>query len=120
MPPSKAGGAARTPLTHQRLLEAAVALADRIGIGALTIRKLAVELDVKPMTIYHHIPNKEAIIDGMVELVFAEIEAPARRALEGCDCAPSEVGPCRACPSPLGHPAAGLPHQPGARDTGAP
>ena len=41
-----------------------------------TIRKLATELDVKPMTIYHHVPNKEAIIDGMVDLVFAEIDLP--------------------------------------------
>lgn len=41
-----------------------------------TIRKLALELDTKPMTIYHHVPNKEAIIDGMVDLVFAEISLP--------------------------------------------
>ncbi len=41
-----------------------------------TIRKLATAIDVKPMTIYHHLPNKEAIIDGMVDLIFAEIDLP--------------------------------------------
>ncbi len=66
----------RPTLTRDRVIAAAVALADAIGVDALTIRKLAVELDVKPMTIYHHIPNKEAIIDGMVDLVFGEIDLP--------------------------------------------
>ena len=58
------------------MLTAAVDLADEIGIEALTIRKLADRLGVGAMTIYHHVPSKEAIIDGMVELVFAEIEKP--------------------------------------------
>ncbi len=51
-------------------------IADRSGIEAFTIRRLADELGVKPMTIYHHVPNKEAIIDGMVDRVFAEIDLP--------------------------------------------
>jgi AcrR family transcriptional regulator len=63
-------------LTRARIIEAAVALADDTGVEALTIRRLASELGVKPMTIYHHIPNKEAIIDGMVDLVFSEIDLP--------------------------------------------
>jgi AcrR family transcriptional regulator len=63
-------------LTPERVVASAVMLADGIGVDALTIRKLAVELDVKPMTIYHHVPNKEAIIDGMVDLVFSEIDLP--------------------------------------------
>jgi AcrR family transcriptional regulator len=63
-------------LTAQRVLEGALALADEIGIDDLTIRRLADSLDVKPMTIYHHVANKEAIIDGMVDLVFAEIDDP--------------------------------------------
>lgn len=66
----------RTPLTAERVIDGAVALADRIGVDALTIRKLAESLDVKPMTIYHHVPNKEAIIDGMVDVVFTEIATP--------------------------------------------
>lgn len=66
----------RTPLTAERVIDGAVALADGIGIDAFTIRKLADHLDVKPMTIYHHVPNKEAIIDGMVDRVFEEIDLP--------------------------------------------
>ena len=67
---------ARPPLTAHRVLTAAVALADTIGIEALTIRKLATDLGVKPMAIYHHIANKEAIVDGMVDIVFSEIDPP--------------------------------------------
>jgi AcrR family transcriptional regulator len=66
----------RPRLTAERVLAGAVALADEIGIDQLTIRRLADALEVKPMSIYHHVPNKEAIIDGMVDLVFAEIENP--------------------------------------------
>ena len=63
-------------LNAERVIEGAVRLADRIGADALTIRKIAEEIDVKPMTIYHYVPNKEAIIDGMVDQVFAEIDLP--------------------------------------------
>lgn len=66
----------RPRLTTERVLVGALAIADEIGIDELTIRRLADALDVKPMTIYHHVANKEAIIDGMVDLVFAEIELP--------------------------------------------
>ena len=63
-------------LTAERVLDGAMALADEIGVDALTIRKLADALDTKPMTIYHHVPSKDAILDGMVDRVFAEIERP--------------------------------------------
>ena len=63
-------------LTRERVLEGAVALADRVGMEGFTIRKLAEQLDTKPMSIYHHVPNKEAIIDGMVDAVFAEMTRP--------------------------------------------
>jgi len=66
----------RPPLSAERVLDAAVRLADRTGIEAFTIRRLADELGVKPMTIYHHVPSKDAIIDGMVDRVFAEIHLP--------------------------------------------
>jgi AcrR family transcriptional regulator len=66
----------RATLTRSRVLEGAVALADRIGIETLTIRRLADELDTRPMTLYHHVANKDAILDGMVDLVFAEIGLP--------------------------------------------
>lgn len=64
-------------LTRERVLEAAVELADEIGIEALTIRKLADTLGVGAMTIYHHVPSKEEIVDGMVEIVFSQIEDPS-------------------------------------------
>ena len=77
MPPSATtDDSPRTPLSSARVLAGAVALADEIGVDALTIRKLATALDVKPMTIYHHVANKEAILDGMVDLVFDEIQRP--------------------------------------------
>ena len=66
----------RAPLNAERVIDGAVALADEIGMEAFTIRKLADAIDVKPMTIYHHVPNKEAIIDGMVDRVWSEIDLP--------------------------------------------
>lgn len=66
----------RPRLSRERVLTSAVELADQIGMEAFTIRRLADKLGVGPMTIYHHVPSKEEIIDGMVELVFAEIELP--------------------------------------------
>ena len=58
------------------MLTGALDLADQIGIADLTIRRLAAALDTKPMTIYHHVPSKDEILDGVVDLVFAEIELP--------------------------------------------
>ncbi len=66
----------RAPLTRERVLLAAVRLADADGIGALTMRSLADALGVKPMAIYHHVANKDGILDGIVDVVFAEIEQP--------------------------------------------
>ncbi|MCP4221787.1 MAG: TetR family transcriptional regulator, partial [Actinomycetia bacterium] len=74
--PTHTPSPSRARLTRDRVLAGAVALADKIGMEGFTIRKLAHELDVKPMTIYHHVPNKEAIIDGMVDRVFGEIDLP--------------------------------------------
>lgn len=53
-----------------------MALADVGGLESLTMRSLASKLRVEAMSLYHHVPNKEAILDGMVDLVFAEIETP--------------------------------------------
>ena len=64
----------RAPLTRDRVLVTAVDLADTAGIDALTIRRLAERLGVEPMSLYYHVPNKEAILDGIVDLVFQEIE----------------------------------------------
>ena len=66
----------RKPVTRQRALEVAMTLADRHGLDELTMRRLAEELGVEAMSLYHHVPNKDAILDGMVDLVFGEIELP--------------------------------------------
>ncbi|MDI3331052.1 MAG: TetR/AcrR family transcriptional regulator [Micrococcus sp.] len=59
------------------MLRSAVELADAQGLAALTIRSLARALGVKPMSIYHHVANKEAILDGIVDAVFGEIHVPS-------------------------------------------
>ena len=66
----------RPRLTRERVLRAAVELAHRDGIESLTMRRLAEELDAGAMSLYHHVPNKEQLLDGMIDLVFAEIELP--------------------------------------------
>ncbi|NYJ02927.1 AcrR family transcriptional regulator [Nocardioides thalensis] len=67
----------RPPLTRDAVFRSAVALADDIGVAALSMRKLAERLGVEAMSLYHHVPNKEAILDGMVDLVFTEVHVPA-------------------------------------------
>ncbi len=74
--PQPARGA-RAPLSKQRVLQAAVALAERDGIESLTMRKLADELGAGAMSLYHYVPNKEQLLDGMVDIVFSEIELPS-------------------------------------------
>jgi AcrR family transcriptional regulator len=66
----------RGGLSAERVIDGAVALADEVGMDRFTIRRLADAIGVKPMTIYHHVPNKEAIVDGMVDRVFNEIDLP--------------------------------------------
>src|SRR5215208_8164355 len=66
----------RLPLSKERVLHAAVALAKRDGIESLTMRKLADELGAGAMSLYYYVPNKEALLDGMVDIVFSEIELP--------------------------------------------
>jgi AcrR family transcriptional regulator len=68
---------ARAPLSRERVLQAAVVLAARDGIEALSMRKLADELGAGAMSLYHYVPNKEELLDGMVDIVFGEIELPA-------------------------------------------
>ena len=64
----------RARLTRGRVLEAAVALADEAGIQALSMRKLGEQLGVEAMSLYKHVANKDDLVDGMVDSVFAEIE----------------------------------------------
>jgi AcrR family transcriptional regulator len=67
----------RVRLSRQLALEVAVALADAGGIGSLTMRRLAQEVGVEAMSLYHHVANKDDILAGMVDLVFSEIELPS-------------------------------------------
>jgi AcrR family transcriptional regulator len=64
----------RPPLTRERVFAAAVAVADTEGIDGLTMRRLAEELDVEAMSLYYHVPNKEAVLDGAVDHVMGELE----------------------------------------------
>jgi AcrR family transcriptional regulator len=66
----------REPLSRDRVLRAAMAVADSGGLASLTIRSLAQELGVKPMSVYHYVANKDEILDGIVDIVFSEIELP--------------------------------------------
>src|SRR5918911_4423954 len=71
------GVAPRTRLTRERVLLAAVDLADRGGVEALSMRKLGQALGVEAMSLYNHVTNKDDLLDGMVDLVFGEIGLPA-------------------------------------------
>jgi AcrR family transcriptional regulator len=74
---TKQGASPRPPLTRERALSRAVALADAEGIAALSMRKLARALGVEAMSLYHHVASKDEILDGMMDMVFAEIELPS-------------------------------------------
>jgi AcrR family transcriptional regulator len=66
----------RVPLSRDRVLRAAVALADDAGIDAVSMRRLAQELGVVPMALYKHVANKDELLDGMVDVVIDEIDPP--------------------------------------------
>ncbi|MEU5533700.1 TetR/AcrR family transcriptional regulator C-terminal domain-containing protein [Streptomyces sp. NPDC020362] len=75
-PGARRGRGERVGLSRQRVLDAALELVDRRGLKALTMRSLGEQLDVEAMTLYHYVPNKEALLDGLVEQVFTAA-APA-------------------------------------------
>jgi AcrR family transcriptional regulator len=64
-------------LSRERVLRTAVALADEHGAAGLTMRRLAKELGVEAMSLYNHVAGKADLLDGMIDLVFAEIDPPA-------------------------------------------
>jgi AcrR family transcriptional regulator len=66
----------REPVSRERALTAAVAIADAEGIGSLTMRRLAQELGVEAMSLYHHVANKDEVLDGITDLVVSEIRVP--------------------------------------------
>jgi AcrR family transcriptional regulator len=71
---------ARTPLSRERVIRTAVAVADEKGVAALTMRAIAEPLGVEAMSLYHHVAGREDILDGMVDAVFGEIDLPPRAA----------------------------------------
>ena len=73
----KARAKQRAPLSRERVLRTALALADESGIESLSMRKLGEELGVEAMSLYRHAANKDDILDGIVDLVASEIELPA-------------------------------------------
>jgi len=70
----------RAPLSRERILRAALELADAGGTAALTMQQIGRRLGVEAMSLYRHVANKDDILDGIVDLVFVEIELPADRA----------------------------------------
>ena len=68
---------ARPPLSRDRVLSAAMTFADKHGIASLSMRKLGEALSVEAMSLYNHVANKDELLDGMVDLVFAEIDLPS-------------------------------------------
>jgi AcrR family transcriptional regulator len=66
----------RLPLSRDRILQAALQLADHEGVAALSMRRLGQLLGVEAMSLYNHIANKDAVLDGLVDLVFTEIGPP--------------------------------------------
>jgi AcrR family transcriptional regulator len=66
----------RAPLTRERILQTAVALADEGGVDSISMRRIAQQLGVVPMALYKHIANKGELLDGMTDVVVAEIDPP--------------------------------------------
>ena len=64
-------------LSRERILRRAIALADKGGLEAVTMRKLAKALKVEAMSLYHHVASKDELLDGMVDTVFTEIDMPS-------------------------------------------
>jgi AcrR family transcriptional regulator len=69
--------APRAPLNRERILDAAVALADRDGVEGVSMRKIAQELGVVPMALYKHVAGKDELLGGMIDVVVAQIDPPA-------------------------------------------
>jgi TetR/AcrR family tetracycline transcriptional repressor len=83
---ARRGGAGRPragqeKLTREGILEAALGIVDEEGMRALSMRRLAAELGVNPMSIYHHLPGKGAVVSGLVGVVFSRMRMPASEGL---------------------------------------
>jgi AcrR family transcriptional regulator len=69
-------GEGRAPWTRQQVLRAAIDLADQVGLESLSMRRLSQELGGGTMSLYNHVANKDDLLDGMIDSIFAEIELP--------------------------------------------
>ena len=84
--PGRRAAEPRTPLNRDRVLLAALALADASGIDSLSMRKLGEAVGVEAMSLYNHVPSKADLLDGLIDLVFSEIELPSGAAAGGRPC----------------------------------
>jgi AcrR family transcriptional regulator len=75
-PPARPAARSRTPLSRDRVLRTALALADAGGLESLSMRKLGEAVGVEAMSLYNHVPSKGDLLDGLIDLVFGEIELP--------------------------------------------
>ena len=92
----------RAPLARDRVLRAALELADEGGTAALTMQRIGRRLGVEAMSLYRHVRNKDDILDGIVDLVFAEIELPADRSNWRTVLRAKRSRPARPCAGILG------------------
>jgi AcrR family transcriptional regulator len=70
----------RTPLSKERVLQAAIAVADEVGLESLTMRRLGRHLGVEAMSLYKHVASKDEMLDGIVDIVVGEIDLPSAEA----------------------------------------
>ena len=77
--------AIRRPLNPGRVVAAAMRLADAEGLSALTMRRLASELDVEPMSLYHHVPGKDRLLDGLTHAILTEVDTAVVSAVRAED-----------------------------------
>lgn len=69
----------KTPLDREAILDAALAILDRDGLEGLSMRKLGAEVGVEAMSLYNHVPNKDALLDGIHERILMALELPSAR-----------------------------------------
>jgi AcrR family transcriptional regulator len=77
--PTEASRDRRIPLTREQVLQAAIRVADQAGIESLSMRKIGQALRVEAMSLYNHVANKDDLLDGMLDVLVSEIDAPADR-----------------------------------------
>src|SRR5665648_1113131 len=86
-------GAVRTPLSRERVLAAAMALADAEGLSALTMRRPAADVGVEAMSLYYYVPGKEGLLDGLTETVLVAINAAVAARVTADDDWPTALRP---------------------------